>query len=224
MEKIFNTTLKSKSDRNNNLRELLDADKLQRHIKNEVSHHQLGTHSFSGWFTDRLGNYLFDSKNVDSHRNSEYSFYGNESHYWARKVPGNMLLTEDVEEIVDGKDFLREQRENKEAYLSKLFDPDKISEDDYKNFIKAGYFNRDPRSLEIDNEIIIDGMRQMRAIILSACKVGDFNFLKKFNGENSINDIATITGVSHQAVSKKLKKICKNSRKMVADAKVKSLI
>lgn len=213
MRKIFDTSLKTKSDRDNHLRELLDTNQLQRHIRSEVNHHQLATHSFSGWFTDRLSNYLFDSSNSGSYRKGDYSFYANETHYWHKKTPSSILLVDDIEEEINNNNFLREQRSNKTAYLSKLFDPNNIAEDDYKSFIKAGYCNVDINSLDIENEMIIEGMQRMQEIIKSSCKKDDLHFLKKFNGKNNLNDIALITGVTHQSVSKKLQKICKKSRK-----------
>ena len=108
MRKIFDTSLKTKSDRDNHLRELLDTNQLQRHIRSEVNHHQLATHSFSGWFTDRLSNYLFDSNNSGSYRKGDYSFYANETHYWHKKTPSSILLVDDIEEEINNNNFLRE--------------------------------------------------------------------------------------------------------------------
>ena len=84
-----------------------------------------------------------------------------------------------------------------------------MAEDDYKSFIKAGYCNVDINFLDIENEMIIDGMKRMQEIIKSSCKKDDLHFLKKFNGKNNLNDIALITGVTHQSVSKNLQKITK---------------
>ena len=178
MRKIFDTSLKTKSDRDNHLRELLDTNQLQRHIRSEVHHHQLATHSFSGWFTDRLSNYLFDSSNSGSYRKGDYSFYANETHYWHKKTPSSILLVDDIEEEINNNNFLREQRSDKNAYLSKLFDPKNMAEDDYKSFIKAGYCNVDINSLDIENEMIIDGIKRMQEIIKSSCKKDDLHFLK----------------------------------------------
>ncbi|NMV53552.1 hypothetical protein FOL88_00665 [Lactobacillus reuteri] len=123
------------------------------------------------------------------------------------------MLVDDIEAEINNNNFIRKQRSNKTAYLSKLFDPNNIAEDDYKSFIKAGYCNIDINSLDIENEMIIDGMKRMQEIIKSSCKKDDLHFLKKFNRKNNLNDIALITGVTHQSVSKKLQKICKKSRK-----------
>lgn len=216
---LFNTELKQTNERKANIEKLLDPSKVRAWITNEIDNERLAEDSYSGKFTDRLGNYLFKSQDAKSSRKGAYPFYHTEGQYWP-DAQQSAWLTEDVEEMVNCETYYRKLHENHDDYLKRLFRPENMTIDFYRNFIKAGLMNDQAEIYKSDDLELLWQLRSVRATILDSCKnSADIIFLKFFNGKNSVSQVAELMGVRHQNVSKRLKKICKNAQILGAKSK-----
>ena len=198
---LFNTELKQTNERKANIEKLLDPSKVRAWITNEIDNERLAEDSYSGKFTDRLGNYLFKSQDAKSSRKGAYPFYHTEGQYWPDAQQSAWLTDHD-------------------DYLKRLFRPENMTIDFYRNFIKAGLMNDQAEIYKSDDLELLWQLRSVRATILDSCKnSADIIFLKFFNGKNSVSQVAKLMGVRHQNVSKRLKKICKNAQILGAKSK-----
>ncbi|MCD5423010.1 hypothetical protein [Limosilactobacillus fermentum] len=217
---LFNTELKQTNERKDNLERLLDPSKVRAWITNEVDNECLAEEGYSGKFTDRLGNYLFKSQDAKSSRKGAYPFYHTEGQYWPKEAPRSAWLTEDVEEMVNCEAYYRKLNENHDDYLKRLFRPENMTIDFFRNFIKAGLLDDHADIYQSDDLELLWHLRSIRELILKSCKSNaDLIFLKFFDGKNSVSQAAKLMGVRHQNASKRLKKICKNAQIMGAKSK-----
>lgn len=215
-EPLLDTAIKHYGEREERLNGGVDDLKISQMMQKEVRGSQLGIHSYSGRLTDRLSNYLFDSPNIPSYRTGEYAFYTNEGHYWARKIPHSMRLTENIEDYVRSNNYYRELNEDRSGYLKRLFDPEAITDNDLKNFIRSGLVNRRHEAYYSCDTELRELLLSLRQVVIDSCQsMSDLVFLKFFDGKRNQNEIAKLMGVRHQNVSKRLKKICKIAQKRV---------
>lgn len=224
-EPLFETAIKQLGQREERLNNNIDDSKISKMIRQEVRNGSLGIHSYSGHLTDRLSNYLFDSRNTSSYRTNEYSFYASEGNYWSRKIPHSMRLTDDIEELVRVNNYYREVNEDRDGYLNRLFDPAKLTENDFKNFIRCGLVDANNDAYLTNDDMLKAKLLTLRQIVIDSClSMSDLVFLKFFDGKRNQNEIAKIMDIRHQNVSKRLKKICKNCRKRVQSLKLQPSI
>lgn len=217
--KLFDNTLEKYDERKDYLNENLDNELLSRIITREINLGRNAESSFSGYFTEQLGNYLLGGTGIGSPRRASEPFYPSERYYKSHmsisRITRPWGLMEGHQQETRSKDYLRSSQEDRNGYLERLFDPEKITVDNLRNFIKQGYCKGIPS--EITDPTLRDKLENLRQIILKICnRKKDLIFLNYFDGVRNLNDIATELGVSHQAVSKKLKKISEKSQKMVA--------
>lgn len=211
-KRMFDTGLTTYAQRKDSLNALLETDKIHNHIVREVELGKTAACSYSGWLTDRLGEYLISSHDVPGSRKGDDPFYIDEIQYGKRKIvkATKLLASEDNRDLVAA--YQRQVQQNTEAYLRKLFDIDNLTTTNVANFIKAGCYNKLPDN--ITDERLINELTQIRrAIKYSSKSFDDIILLNYFDGKKKVSQIADEMGVSHQAISKKIKKISKNCLK-----------
>lgn len=122
--------------------------------------------------------------------------------------------------MVNCEAYYRKLNENHDDYLKRLFRPENMTIDFFRNFIKAGLLDDHTDIYQSDDIELLWHLRSIRELILKSCKSNaDLIFLKFFDGKNSVSQAAKLMGVRHQNASKRLKKICKNAQIMGAKSK-----
>lgn len=216
---LFDNTKESYEERKDYLNETLNNDLLSRIITREIALGRNAESSFSGYFTEQLGNYLLGGTGIGSPRRASEPFYPSERYYKSHKAISRITrpwgLMDGYQQETRSKEFLKSTQEDKNGYLMRLFNPETITVDNLRNFIKQGFCKGIPE--EISDPLLRDNLENLRQIILKICdRKKDLIFLNYFDGSRNLNDIASELGISHQAVSKKLKKISEKARKKVA--------
>ena len=219
-EKLFNTELSGFEERKKNLMKLMDTSKMNQWIAKEVKNRQRGENSYSGDFTDKLSSYLFSAKDIASSRRIDHSFYETRGHYWRGKsINRYTTLVEDHDEADMARDYERQRFSDKAGYMDRLFNSDNLNEKAIRVFIKSGLYTNDDM-LEGLSEEFQTKVYEVRDLIRQSCKNDlDKKILRRFDGKRSMDEIGKKYGVSHQSISKRVKKICKNVVKMVAKSK-----
>ena len=210
--KMFDTGLTTYSQRKDNLNDLLETDKIHGYIEREVMLGKTAACSYSGWLTDRLGEYLISSHDLPGSRRGSEPFYVDEAQYSKRKIvrATRLLAGEDNRDLV--ANYQRQKQQNMEDYIAKLFDANELTETNIANFIKLGCYNKMPDGIK--DKYLLGELAQIREGIKNSCKsFDDVILLNYFDGKRKIVQIADELGVTHQAISKKIKKIAKNCLK-----------
>lgn len=217
VERLFNTDIKGVKARIKNINNLLLGRKVNEWIKREVGNQQLATDSYSGVFTQNLGNYVFNGSNAGSVRTDNYPFYLSENHYWDKALQKSLSLTDNIESVSDTvalSDYYKSESQNTDEYIRKLFRWSDITSENIKQFIRLGLSDSHHSIYSSDNLELIYHLRQIQQAIECACpSTADLIFLKYFNGKRNNSEIAELMNVSHQSVSKRLKKISKKAKK-----------
>ena len=98
--------------------------------------------------------------------------------------------------------------------LRSLFCLDNLSQEVIRNFILLGLCSQTRRNeLCADDEELLDAINWLGQEIDESLTASDKILVSFFDGTNNVSTVANMIGVSHQNISKKIKKICKNAEK-----------
>jgi len=219
-EKLFNTSLKTYEERKKNVEEELSTEFFEEITRDDLNKGRLMEKSYSGWFHNRISEYLFHSRDIDTPKHNEFPFYANNNDYYRTGQAKAILLTENVDSWTDeilSKQYEIKENSDKNAYIKRLFGIDNLSINVLRNFIKMG-LHKNIRKLNIDEYSfeLLKELQELQKIVWKGCKKdSDKVLLNYFDGERNVREIASIYGVSRQNISKKITKICKNALKRV---------
>lgn len=217
---LFNTELMTYEERKENINKELSSKFFEEFNHDDIDKGKTMVESYSGWFSDRIAQYLVHSRDIDNPRETEYPFYASDHDYYKTGIAKAILLSAQVDDWVDpimSKDYEVKNQENKKGYIERLFNIDNLEVNDLRNFVKLGFY-KDLKKLNFGDYSfeLLRNLQDLQKIIQLGCtKNTDQTFLNYFDGERSINEIADVYGIAHQNVSKKLTRICKNALKKV---------
>jgi len=212
---IFDNLKRTIAERNEHLNDKLDVDQLTEQVKNEMHRGQSGE-GYKGASTERyleqLGTYLINSPDIETHRKVENSFYLNEKDYLEHNKTGRNTYA-DSEEVNNELEMKYEfDNDNLELkYVMRLFNPQKLSEDDLRRFIInwGNYTN-------IDNKLLREEIEDLQSEIESVANAKDFEMLSLFGHGLNVTECAKELGSTHQAVSDRIKKLINRYTKQLA--------
>ncbi|MCC4466858.1 hypothetical protein [Limosilactobacillus reuteri] len=206
---IFDKSLNRVSDRNQHIYNLVDKEAINRDIAKDVVSERMAQETRTGHFLETVANYILESPNIDSGRKVEESFYPSERYYWSKSsVAKNLLVSTDKLNNYPAK----MDKEVNQGALTELFKFENIGISEIRRVITLGLLTPEVRD-RIDNPDLRDAISWLCEEILSSMTCQDREFIANFDGKSNISKIAYKLGMSHQNVSKKLKKICKNAEK-----------
>lgn len=204
--RVFNKGFKGVDERKKHVERELDVLKLQDKISADVKGEIRGEDSPTGKYLENVANYILESKDIKSSRKIKDTFYLSEKYYRSHTAAGRYTVpdTEWIESI-GGDNYY-----DRESYCKRLFRLGELTEDDLRSFILnwSNYTQEDLGWLE-------QSYMDLRDKIESVANEDDLKMLNLFDGKRSISEVATILGVKQPAITKRIKKISKNLRKMV---------
>ncbi|TGB09669.1 hypothetical protein [Limosilactobacillus reuteri] len=217
-EKLFDTSLKTYKERKTNVEKELSTEFFEEINRDDIKKNRTMMEGYSGWFSDRIAQYLVHSHDVETPKGADYPFYASDNDYYRTGIAKAILLTDNIGSWTDdisSREYEIQEKANKDAYLRRLFDEKNLNPNILRNFIKMG-LHKDLRRLDMEEYsfILLRGLQKLQKIVWKGCKKeSDKVLLKYFDGKRSIEEIASIYGVSRQNISKKITKICKNAIK-----------
>lgn len=210
-KEVFNKKLTTVDERREHIETLLgDEDGVGAIVKKESKKGNQFENTGTGSYLESVANYLLESKDVDSGRKVENSFYRSEKDYRSNYSMGRSSYPSDSDVL----DFF-ENASNKSTdirlekeYIDRLFDPEKLSEDDIRRFIIKGC--NYPSDINKQLKQAADGLYDY----LSAnCSKGEKEILAYFRKGEDLKEVAKIKGVTNRAVQQSIKNICKKAKK-----------
>ncbi|PWT35282.1 hypothetical protein DKZ29_06095 [Limosilactobacillus reuteri] len=217
---LFNTELMTYEERKENIDRELSTEFFEEINRDDINKGRTMAESYSGWFSDRIAQYLVHSHDIDNPGKTEYPFFANDHDYYRTGQAKAILLTDQLDSWVDPlswKKYEIERYSDKDEYIQHLFGVDNLAVNDLRRFIRMG-LHKSLKGLDLEDYSFrtIQGLKKLQMIIQMGCtKNTDKTFLNYFDGDRSINDIADIYGITHQNVTKKITRICKNALKKV---------
>lgn len=205
-------------ERKENIDKELNPNFFEEFNRDDIDKGKTMAESYSGWFNDRIVQYLVHGRNIDNPKETDYPFYASDYDYYRTRMAKATLLTAQIDDWVNpimSRDYEIKNQENKKEYIERLFDTNNLEVNDLRNFIKLG-LHKDLKKLNFEDYSfdLLQNLQELQKIVWMGCtKNTDQIFLNYFDGKRSINEISVIYGVTHQNVSKKLTRICKNALK-----------
>ena len=207
---IFDRKKESFSDRSKHIDYVLEKDdELKQQINERVRTGERIENSKLGDYLDGIANYLLESKDIESGRKIEDDFYRSEKDYHSNFAIGKNTIPVDNQTMsVLGNQSQQIGYSVNRGYLAKLFASEKLSEDDIRRFIVAGYDYS-----KIQNKEIRDAVRWLQDEVWLVASKGEKEIVKLFNGKRKVRDVAEIKGASPRYVRKTLQNIVKKTIK-----------
>ena len=222
---VFDRELKSLESRIENVnRGLGNANSMYAKIKQDIRHERLSERTPTGVYLSRVGNYILESRDIKTCRKIKSSFYLDEQNYRAHsKIARHTVLTDYCDfDVYD--DYVRDDQRDLNAYLRRLVDSIYDSPDVLHNFITSGVYYYSEQGYNFDcSPEIKELIEFLTECINAVINKQDKKILKKITGNTYLKEIAKESGVSHQSISKRIKKIVKNSWKEVHKQGAKTL-
>lgn len=205
-------------ERKENIEKELNPKFFEEFNRDDIKKGKTMAESYSGWFSNRIAQYLVHSHDIDSPGKTEYPFFANDYDYYRTGQAKAIMLTDQLDSWVDPlswKKYEIERHSDRDEYIQRLFNVDNLSVNDLRRFIRMGLHKTlGVLDLEDYSFHIIQELQKLQKIVWLGCtKNTDQTFLSYFDGKRSINEIADIYGIAHQNVTKKITRICKNALK-----------
>lgn len=209
--KVFDKKLRTVEKRNRHIQNTIDNEKIRNEFLGDIKSQCLGQDAKSGHYLETIANYLLESPDIESGRKIRDTFYPSEKYYWSKSsVAKNLQVSsERLENIPDDSN----KQPNLDT-LRNLFKIDNIDQSVIRNVILLGFMNPEIRIKvsEIDDSLL-DALDWLCSEIGQSMTAQDKKLIIMFDGQETVSSIANKLGVSHQNISKKIKKICKNAEK-----------
>lgn len=178
-------------------------DTLKKQINQQVCTGERIEDSKLGEYLDNIANYLLESKDIESGRKIKNDYYRSEKDYHSNFAMGKHTIPVDSQTINAFNDSSeRIEHHISGDYLRKLFSPEKLSEDDIRRFIAAGYDHT-----KVENKKFSEAIRWLQDEIWLVASKGEKEIIKLFDGKHRIKEVAEIKGITSQAISYYLKNI-----------------
>lgn len=209
--KLFDKKLRTVQKRTKHVQEMLDGIQIRKEFSGDVRSGHLAQDSRSGHYLETVANYILESPDVESGRKINDTFYPSEKYYWSKtSLAKNLQVTSEQLENLPEHNRIDYSSEA----LRSLFDIHNLNQDVIRNFIVLGMMKQEKRTdVCADDENLLDALNWLSQEIEESLTSSDKILVAFFDGQNNLSTVAQMVGVSHQNVSKKLKKICKNAEK-----------
>lgn len=207
---IFENSMKTIKERNQHLNDKLDVEKLTEQVKIEMERGQCGEghQQSTERYLEKLGTYLINSPDVETHRKVEDSFYLNEKDYRNNSAVGKNTYPNSQEVEVELESSSEIGDEITDDYLKRLFNPQNVSEDDLRRFIiNWGNYT------QIDNKVLRDEIEDLQSEIESVANANDFIMLNLFSYGLNVTETAKEMGVTQGTLSTRIKQLVKRYTK-----------
>lgn len=166
-----------------------------------------------GGYLDRVANYLLESKDIESGRKINDTFYLSEKDYRSHYSMGRNCYpsSEDVLDFYE-KGAAEEQMQNNlnREYVDRLFNFSNLTESDMRRFITSGCNYPDDIS-----EHLRQSIEWLYDELFRIASKGEKEIMALFQEGKNIKEIALIKGVTERSVRKSLKNICRKGAEKV---------
>lgn len=209
--KVFNKKLRTVQERTEHIHNIVDEEQIRDEFFGDIQSGCLAQDSKSGHYLETIANYILESPNVESGRKINDTFYPSEKYYWSKAaIAKNLQVTSERLENYPEEDH----SDYSSGGLRSLFCLDNLSQEVIRNFILLGLCSQTKRNeLCSDDEELLDAINWLGQEIDESLTASDKILVSFFDGTNNVSTVANMIGVSHQNISKKIKKICKNAEK-----------
>lgn len=207
---IFENSMKTIKERNQHLNDKLDVEKLTEQVKIEMERGQCGEghQQSTERYLEKLGTYLIDSPDVETHRKVEDSFYLNEKDYRNNSAVGKNTYPNSQEVEIELESLSEIGDKLTDEYLKRLFNPQNVSEGDLRRFIiNWGNYT------QIDNKVLRDEIEDLQSEIESVANTNDFIMLNLFSYGLNVTETAKEMGVTQGTLSTRVKQLVKRYTK-----------
>lgn len=172
---------------------------------------ELAVDTKRGTYLQNVANYLLESPDITSGRRIKHAFYPSEKYYWTHsKTAESTVLGVNLAGVTYEK-YQNKSLADQRAYITRIFNAKNLGEREIRRFITLGMMTSE---LSDYSQEMVEAICWLRSEITLACyRDGDIELLEYFDGVRGVVEIAKEIRVSHQNISKKLKKICKNTEK-----------
>lgn len=201
---VFDKNKEFFNERSKHIDYILENDNnLRKQITKQVCVGERIEDSKLGEYLDNIANYLLESKDVESGRKIKNDYYRSEKDYHSNFAIGKHTVPVDSQTISSFSDSSEHIDYSINGdYLRKLFSPEKLSEDDIRRFIVAGY-----NYTKVKNKELGGAVKWLNDEIWLVASKGEKEIIKLFDGNRKIKEVAEIKGITSQAISYYLKNI-----------------
>ena len=88
---LFNTELMTYEERKENINKELSPKFFEEFNRDDIDKGKTMAESYSGWFSDRIAQYLVHSRDIDNPRATEYPFYASDHDYYKTGIAKAIL-------------------------------------------------------------------------------------------------------------------------------------
>lgn len=201
---IFENSMKTIKERNQHLNDKLDVEKLTEQVKIEMERGQCGEghQQSTERYLEKLGTYLINSPDVETHRKVEDSFYLNEKNYKMHNKIGYNTIPDSVQVETELENRSEFNSSLDDGFIMNLFNPQNVSEDDLRRFIiNWGNYT------QIDNKVLRDEIEDLQNEIESVANANDFIMLNLFSYGLNVTETAKEMGITQPNVTKRVKNL-----------------
>ena len=213
-KQVFNKEIDSIEGRKQHVSNLLSGfDDISEMVALELEKGSNLENTKIGGYLDRVANYLLESKDIDSGRKIEDTFYLSEKDYRSHYAMGRNCYpsSEDVLDYYE-KELVNDQGASNinREYIDRLFNASKLTESDLRRFITSGcnYPNNISNHLKESVDWLYDELYRLAS-------KGEREIMELFHDGKNIKEIAMIKGVTDRSVRKSLKNICRKGAEKV---------
>lgn len=209
----FDNDLKSYADKAKYIEDTFDVNKLNKVVTNKVKGGENISDTSFGNFLDDVANYLLESKDIDSGRKIEDTFYRNEKHYKSSYAMGkNTAVDTDLTEWKMNEqtieDSVLDDYSSVNGYLNRLFNTDNLDRMEIRKLIM-----NISKLEKVTSKELLSAFEWFEDVLKDSLSEKDLDFVSLFKKYDKIADISKELNVSSQAVSNKLTRVCDKIKK-----------
>ncbi|MFT9003229.1 MAG: hypothetical protein ABF991_00810 [Liquorilactobacillus hordei] len=215
MADIFNKNKKTIIERGKHIKSTINQIEINKDIRKMIDNGNSLEGTPLGEHLDNITNYFLESQDVKSGRKIENTFYRDERYYSSHYAMGKnaINITNNELETLEGNSKF--DNSNLDInYIKRLFNPEKLSEDDIRRFIVSGC--NYTRTVSDD---IRGGISWLWEEIMSNCTDREREIIKMFDGKRTAKEISGMQSVSDRYIRKILKNVSKKTIKWFRFAK-----
>ncbi|MFT8556569.1 hypothetical protein [Liquorilactobacillus hordei] len=215
MAEIFNKNKKTIIERGKHIKNTIDQIEINKNVRKMIDNGNSLEGTPLGEHLDNITNYFLESQDIKSGRRIEETYYRSERDYRNNFAIGRNAVNMTNNELETIESNSKFDSSNIDInYIKRLFNPEKLSEDDIRRFIVSGC--NYTRTVSDDIRCAISWLW---GEVMSNCTDREKEIVKMFDGKTSAKEVAIKSQTSFQNVYKILKNVCKKSIKWLNNQK-----
>lgn len=206
---IFDTRKKTFEERSKHIEMSISENKLNKEISNLINKNETLDGTKTGNYLERITNYLLESEDILSGRKVEYDYYRSEKDYKSNFATGRNSIpisNEIIEKINEYPQYTNKHIDIN--FIKRLFNPEKLSEDDIRRFIVKGC-----NYTRTDSEELRNALSWLWDVIMTECTDREKEIVNMFDGKRTVKEVAEMQGITSQGISYFIKNISKKALK-----------